>query len=83
MAGGSPGHALPPWPVAGRRRGLAHQDEGVHGIFADLQTRCARHFQKQVRSGFLNLEKKPARFQKKELSKVGTSKTNCNLKKTR
>lgn len=34
---------------------LAHQNEGVHGVFADLQTRRARHLQKQIGSRLLDL----------------------------
>lgn len=44
---------------------VTHQNQGIHDVFADLQTRRTCYFQKQIRSCFLNLKKKPGRFQKR------------------
>ena len=51
--------------MRGGGAGLAHQDECVHDIFANLQAGGARHFQKQITCGFLNLKKKMGRFQER------------------
>lgn len=54
--------------------GLAHQDECVHNILANLQAGGARHFQKQITCGFLNLKKKLGRFQERtKLSQADAS----------
>lgn len=59
-SGRNTGHAMlcPLWPVTRKGAGgLTHQNEGVHDIFTDLQTRGACYFQKQIGSCFLNLKK--------------------------
>lgn len=56
----------------------AHQDEGIHDVLANLQAGGARHFQKQVTSGFLNLQQKLDRFQERiKLSQADPS--NCKV----
>lgn len=53
--------------------GLAHQNECVHDILANLQAGGARHFQEQITCGFLNLKKKLGRVQERtKLSQADT-----------
>lgn len=61
-------------------RARTHQHEGVHDLFTGLQTRSTCHFQKQIRSCFLNLKKKSEGLQGRiKLPKTSASALRKNL----